>query len=90
MLHKGFLKPKEEEDVSRRMKNSRLFIIAGAAISIFAVYYMMNRLHGVQSSEMYSSVTMAGIAVIAGITLVFAGFWMKFFAQRKRSQQNNN
>ena len=88
MLQKGFLKPKGNPENTRAVKRGRLFFIVGVIVILSALVFMMFLLRPDESfTSQFSSVKMAGIVMIAGIILVFVGFWMNFFAQNKNRQQ---
>ena len=88
MLQKGFLKPKEEPENSRAIKRSRIFFVAGVVVIISALIFMMSLLQPDESfTSQFSSVTMAGMAMIAGMVLVFVGLWTNFFAQNKNRKR---
>jgi len=88
MLQKGFLKPKGSAENARTTRRGRLFFIVGVIVILSALICMMFLLQPDESfTSQFSTVKMAGMVMIAGIVLVFIGFWMNFFAQNKNRRQ---
>ena len=85
MLQKGFLKPDEDRENSRTAKNGWRFLMFGMVFAIFAAMYMMAIIG--QPEFPATRVTVAGIAMIAGLIMAVIGVWMSFFAQYKNRRK---
>ena len=88
MLQKGFLKPKEDSENTRTIKNSRIFLFSGVFAVLFAFIYMTIHLRQVDTQEsLRSSVMISGIIMIIGIVLVLTSMWMNFFLKNKNQKK---
>ena len=88
MLQKGFLKPKEEPENTRAVKKSRIFFIVGVLVILVALICMMSLQRPDESfSDQFSYMKMSGMAMFAGIVLVFIGLWINFFAQNRKYKE---
>jgi len=88
MLQKGFLKSKEDPEVARATKRSRMFLIVGVVVTLSALFFMMTALQTAESfSNQMTTTGFAMVAMIVGIGLVFVSLWINFFTQNKNRRR---
>jgi len=82
MLQKGFLKRRENNENSRIIKRSRIFLVVGIFIIILGFFVLTTLMQQEQET-----VSIAGIVLfISGFLLLTVSFWMNYFARNKNRQ----
>ena len=83
MLQKGFLNPRENEENSRVVKRSRMFLVVGIFMVLLGFFVLTTLMQQEQETVSFSGMFL----LIGGFLLLTVSFWMNFFARNKNRRR---